>query len=483
MSPFAPEGPTSPLTPTRRSVLSGAGATALGITSLALPAGTAAASVLENQGALVAATGGIVYGWGTEWSAGVFGTQSGSKTAPVVVTGTSFTWPEVVQVISSRYTSFALTADGDVYGFGAGNESKLGNGSTADRTTPTQATISGVTQLAGGSFWTLALKASGAIWSWGGASAAAGLTSTALTPIDVTATLGLTSLVDGADRVIQVSSGIAVSIALTALGRVLTFGTQGASFPKGVLGIGSADAATNTTATEIGAASGGAFEGLAGTAGRISQVSTNAYHCLAVSRDGRVFAWGEQNSSGPLGNGTTNDDELEPLDISAQGDLDGTVGTDARIIQVSAGGNWSLALGLDGAVYAWGAASSGRLGNGTTSPVVTVPQRITGIAGSALPATSDTSRRIIQVSAREENGYALGADGRVYAWGNGARVGDGSSTTRTLPVEITASGAFADLSPNAGASLSPRRIVGLATGSIQDAPHMLAIDNRGIVAP
>lgn len=478
-----PGVPTSPLTPTRRGVLSGAGATALGITSLALPAGAAAASVLENQGALVAATGGIVYGWGTEWSDGVFGTQSGNQAAPVEVTGTSFTWPEIVQVISSRYTSFALTADGDVYASGAGNESKLGTGSTADRTTPTQITISGVTQLAGGPFWTLGLKSSGAIWSWGQASAASGLASTALTPIDVTTALGLTALVDSADRVIQLTSGQSVSIALTALGRVLTFGTQDASFPRGVLGIGSADAATRTTATEIGAGSGGAFEGLAGTAGRISQVSSSAYHCLAVSRAGRVYAWGENNSSGALGNGTPNDDELEPLDISAQGDLDGTVGTDARIIQVSAGANWSLALGLDGAVYAWGSAGSGRLGNGTTTPVVTVPQRITGIAGSALPATSDTSRRIVQVSARDQNGYALGADGRVYAWGNGARVGDGGATTRTLPVEITASGAFADLSPNAGAALSPRRIVGLATGATSDAPHMLAIDNRGIVAP
>jgi len=95
------------------------------------------------------------------------------------------------------------------------------------------------------------------------------------------------------------------------------------------------------------------------------------------------------------------------------------------------------------------------------------------------PPQTQTGSRIVQVSARQENGYALGADARVYGWGAGGRVGDGTSSQRTLPVEITASGAFANLSPNPGASRAPRRIVALATGDHFDAPHMLAIDDRG----
>lgn len=148
-------------------------------------------------------------------------------------------------------------------------------------------------------------------------------------------------------------------------------------------------------------------------------------------------------------------------------------------MQVSAGSNFSLAVGLDGAVYSWGSPSSGRLGNGTTSGNVLVPQRITDIADSALPTPLETSKRIVQVSARLSNGFALGIDSRVYGWGAGGRVGDGTTTTRSLPVEITASGALANLSPNPGASLAPRRIVALATGDHNDSPHMLAIDDRG----
>jgi large subunit ribosomal protein L4 len=74
----------------------------------------------------------------------------------------------------------------------------------------------------------------------------------------------------------------------------------------------------------------------------------------------------------------------------------------------------------------------------------------------------------------------LGVDGRVYGWGAGGVVGDGTSDGRLLPVEITAAGAFANLSPNPGAALGPRRIVALATSDhTSDSMHMLAIDDRG----
>jgi alpha-tubulin suppressor-like RCC1 family protein len=275
--------------------------------------------------------------------------------------------------------------------------------------------------------------------------------------------------------VVQLASNLRHSIALTALGRVFTWGTQESFGSPGVLGQGSTGSLTSSTAVEIAAA----LPGTTSADSRIIQVSAGEGHSLALGRDGRVYAWGYNNGGqGALGTGLTTN-EGAPVEISGNGDLAGTVGTASRIVQVSAGSNFSLAVGLDGAVYAWGGPSSGRLGNGTTSGNVLSPQRITGISGSALPAVTDTSRRIVQVAARLTNGYALGADSRVYGWGQGGRVGDGTSTQRTVPVEITASGAFANLSPNTGASLAPRRIVALATGDHNDAPHMLAIDDRG----
>lgn len=468
----------------RRRVLSGTSGAALGIASFTLPSSAAAVS-LELRSASVAEVGGVVYGWGTEFESGVFGTQSGSKSAPVEVTGASpFVWPEIVQVAASRYNSFALTKDGDVYSSGSNQDGKLGvtglfvNSSTV-RTTPQQASISGVVQIASGFGWVLALKADGAVWAWGRNNPASGLATLTGTPIDVTSALWPSSAPSGADRVVQLSSSRAHSIALTATGRVFTWGRQQEFTGIGLLGQGTTADLTSTTAVEIGVASGGAFVGTAGTADQIVQVSAGEAHSLALGRDGSVYSWGFNNSgAGALGTGLTTH-EGAPVDISAIGDLAGTVGTSARIVQVSAGSNFSLAVGLDGAVYAWGIPFSGQLGNGTTSGDVLAPQRITGIAGSALPTLAETSKRIVQVSARLSNGYALGLDSRVYGWGAGGRVGDGTGTTRSLPVEITASGALANLRPNPGASLAPRRIVALATGDHNDSPHMLAIDDRG----
>jgi len=466
----------------RRTVLTGTSAAALGITSLALPAGAAASSP-EVQTLLVATTGGVVYGWGTEWATGVFGTQSGSKAAPVEITGTSFTWPEIVQVVVSRYNTFALAKNGEVWASGSnssGNGRKIGdpNINANDVTTPVKVPISDVAQIGGGTQWVLVVKANGEVWAWGAASEASGLSTLTRPPIDVTTTLGLTALLTAPDRIVQVASNSFYSSALSSTGRVFTWGSQSSSFYAGVLGQDSTSTPlVSSTAVEIGVQSGGALLGTAGTAAQIVQISAGPTHALALGRDGSVYAWGS-NSTGQLGTGNTTAAGT-PVNVSGNGDLANSVNTSRRIIQVSAGDGFSLAVGLDGAVYAWGAPGNGRLGNGDQSTNVTSPQMITELVGSALPTLAQTSSRIVQISARRTNGYALGIDARVYGWGEGGGVGDGTSTQRLLPVDITASGAFAQLRPNPGASRAPRRIVALATGDHMDAPHMLAIDDRG----
>ncbi len=461
----------------RRDALNVSAAAALGVTAMVLPNSAAAASIPVAT-SLVAPTGGIVYGWGTEFASGVFGTQSNSKTSPVEVTGNSFTWPEIVQVSVARYLSLALARNGDVYASGLNENGKIGLASVAlDATvrTPVRADIEDVAQVAGGPFWVLALKATGEVWAWGAADAASGLGTETRTPADVTATLWPSSPPSGVDKVVQVTTNSPISIALTATGRVFTWGSQAS---EGALGQGSTSALTSASAVEITTAGiSSAFAGTVASESRIIQVSAGLGHALALGLDGRVFAWG-RNGTGQVGDGSTTVAGAA-VEISSFGALSGTVGTSARVVQVSAGDQFSLAVGLDGAVYAWGTPNAGRLGNGTTTGNVTSPQLITGVTGSALPAVTETSRRIVQVSARGQNGYALGADARVYGWGGGGGVGDGTTTLRTVPVEITGSGAFANLSPNPGASLAPRRIVGLATGAHNDAPHMLAIDDRG----
>jgi alpha-tubulin suppressor-like RCC1 family protein len=143
-------------------------------------------------------------------------------------------------------------------------------------------------------------------------------------------------------------------------------------------------------------------------------VSGNTSHSLAVKSDGTAWAWGA-NTSGQIGDGTT-----------TRRDLPTQVSTLSGITAVAAGGNFSLALKSNGTVWAWGANSNGQLGDGTTT------QRTTPVQVSTLSS-------IVAIAAGTSHGLALKSDGTVYGWGaNGSgQVGDGTTTQRTSPVQLT----------------------------------------------
>jgi hypothetical protein len=82
----------------------------------------------------------------------------------------------------------------------------------------------------------------------------------------------------------------------------------------------------------------------------IVSVSAGGEHSMALSADGAVWIWG-RNNLGQLGNGT-NADSRVPM----QADLPGT----ARVIE--AGDSHSVAELSDGRVFSWGSNASGQLG-------------------------------------------------------------------------------------------------------------------------
>ncbi len=161
---------------------------------------------------------------------------------------------------------------------------------------------------------------------------------------------------------------------------------------------------------------------------------------LAVGNDGNVYAWG-LNSSGQLGNGTTTNSNT-PVMVNLPG------GVKARA--VAAGTAFGLALGSDGNVYAWGLNSGGQLGDSTTTnsflPVmVKMPSGVTATAIFAGPAFS----------------LAIGSDGNTYAWGsNGTgQLGDSTTTNSSIPVRTLMPGGVTATAISAGSSFS------LAVGS------------------
>lgn len=90
-----------------------------------------------------------------------------------------------------------------------------------------------------------------------------------------------------------------------------------------------------------------------GTDGDWVTAATSGDHWLAVKADGTLWTWG-QNSSGELGDGTT-DDKDEPVRL----------GSSNKWRAVVAGSRYSLALKADGTLWAWGDNLAGQLGDGS----------------------------------------------------------------------------------------------------------------------
>lgn len=154
----------------------------------------------------------------------------------------------------------------------------------------------------------------------------------------------------------------------------------------------------------------------------IVDVAAGSSHSLALRADGVVFAWGS-NADGALGNGETD---------RARHATPEPVGLFDPVRDVAAGRGHSLAALADGTVRAWGLGSSGQLGHGQS-----------GLLGdSASPVIVEGLDAVVAVSAAGNVSHALRVDGTAVGWGqNGGGqlgVGDTTARTRPAPVEIPA---------------------------------------------
>lgn len=77
-------------------------------------------------------------------------------------------------------------------------------------------------------------------------------------------------------------------------------------------------------------------------------------HVLALTENGEIYAWGH-NGYSELGNGSTNQCLTPTLCVNLQ---------DKTIVQIACGSHHSMALTKEGEVYAWGQNNCGQVSNG-----------------------------------------------------------------------------------------------------------------------
>jgi alpha-tubulin suppressor-like RCC1 family protein len=143
---------------------------------------------------------------------------------------------------------------------------------------------------------------------------------------------------------------------------------------------------------------------LPGAGGPVTQVAAGGYFTLAVTSSGQLYAFGE-NHFGQLGN---NKEPLEPHPTPTLVTLPGEVGP---VTQVAAGANHSLAVTSTGQLYAFGENRFGQLGNttnnGTQNPNSTPTLvQLQGLRG-----------RVTRIAAGKEDSLVLTSTGQLYAFG------------------------------------------------------------------
>jgi len=146
-------------------------------------------------------------------------------------------------------------------------------------------------------------------------------------------------------------------------------------------------------------------------------IAADVWHTVVLKSDGSVWAWGA-NSSGQLGDGSTTS-QSSPVQVAGL----------SEVTAIAAGSGHTVALKSDGSVWAWGYNYYGQLGDGSRTEWgegISYPVQVAGLSGVTAIATGYTHT------------VALKSDGSVWAWGfNGVgQLGDGSTTGKSTPVQV-----------------------------------------------
>ncbi len=205
--------------------------------------------------------------------------------------------------------------------------------------------------------------------------------------------------VSGLTDVIALTSGEAYSCALIQGGSIKCWGYNG----NGMHG----DGTTTQHLTPVA---------VSGIANAVS-VSAGRLHTCARLADGTAKCWG-YNGNGQLGDGSATQ-RNSPVVVAGLGGISG----------ISAGYGHTCASLADGQVKCWGSNTYGELGNGNTAYSLPGPY----VAGL---------QNVVEIRSASDADYAcaLISDGTVKCWGYNVSygmLGDGTATSRNLPVTVT----------------------------------------------
>ena len=394
-------------------------------------------SITKTIGRMVVSVGGAhtcalkpngqVACWGSGGSGRLGNGATANSSTPVDVQASSTdtsTLSGIAAISSGSTHTCAVTTGGNVKCWGRGDQGRLGDGATTDSSTPVDvpasstdtSTLSGIAAISSGGSHTCALTEGGNVKCWGAGGKGRlgnGATANSSTPVDVQASSTDTSALSG---IAAISSGSSHTCAVTTGGNVKCWG----SGDRGRLGNGATT--DSLTPVEVQASSTDPS-----ALGDIAGISSGSTHTCAVTTGGNVKCWG-RGDQGRLGNGATTDSST-PVEVQASSTDPSALGD---IAGISSGGSHTCAVTIGGNVKCWGNGDFGQLGNkATISSATPVDVQASSTGTSALSG-------IAVISSGSSHSCALTEGGNVKCWGNGnnGRLGNGRAGSRLAPVDV-----------------------------------------------
>jgi alpha-tubulin suppressor-like RCC1 family protein len=369
--------------------------------------------------AYATSNGVMAWGGGEAFNFGVLGngTRNASQ-APLKVPGLT----NVKSVSSGFGQTLALLNNNTVIAWGSNQTGELGIGTAPDKCdteecskTPVEVGgLTGVTEVAAGSYHSLALLSNGTVMAWGDDAHGQ------LGPEEVSETCPFGTMlvacsrtpvpVSGLTGVIAIAAGYQTSLALLSNGTVVAWGENEA----GELGNGS------TTDSNVPVEVTGVEGAVAITAGYAES--------MALLSNGTVMAWGG-NGHGQLGqeeHPATGPSVCEPSGEPCSTTPVAVKGL-SEVTAISAGYWNAAALLANGTVMTWGSNATGQLGVGLTEGPETCPfpKEPCSSTPTVVPGLSNVSSI---VASKDTEVLALRKDGTVMAWGvgSGGELGNGA---------------------------------------------------------
>ena len=423
---------------------------------------------------------GTAWAWGAN-HAGQLGHPRYYEPNPTPVQVPELT--DVVSLAAGLEFSLALRADGTVWAWGLNTSFQFGNGTTLSSHTPQQVPgLKHVVSLVADRH-PLAMSKDGAVWGWGGNANGQLGTGTELrpTPVRVLGLSGAKTVSVGGEHVLTLRTDGTVWSWGNNYGGQLGDGTSTPrSAPVQVLNLSEVVAISAGGAHSLALRADGTVwgwghghEGQLGGSGLprgrsvpalvpgltdVVAIGASGTHSLALRVDGTVWAWGS-NFNGQLGRPANYTPNPTPAQVPGL----------TNVVALETSGAYVLALRADGTVWAWGSNAYGQLGRPANYTPNPTPAQVPGLTG------------VVALSAAFQHVLALREDGTVWAWGANwqGQLGDGTQTHRFTPAPVPGLTGVTDITTATGSSLVVRQD-GSVWGFGNNTYHLMADTDQSV---